>query len=253
MFSLRHCARVAGVGLRPPAVAAPVPISLVLGATRHNSKLFTPVPRAISAKPDVIDVNAAHIPTQTKDPQAPLECWVDVAPSKNLIAVVPGKNYQLFRPKPSWQAPGRGHNWAETIALELLTHALVTHKYTGPSIYVRSDSAIALRVFNDGGCSVKEIEECGARLGYVSVLPFRVEGWKVGGKGNVADGISRAREAKGYVEVKCPVVIPEVLSPYVVPEQIGGHFRSGTAGLVIELEVYIRLSMWEMHLAQYVT
>ncbi|KAG8703015.1 hypothetical protein FRC08_003118 [Ceratobasidium sp. 394] len=221
MLSLRSCARATGVGLRRLAVISPVSASFALGATRHKSKLFVPVPRAIPANPDVVEVNPSHIPTQTKDPQpqAPLECWVDVAPSKNLIAVVFGKNYQLFRLKPNWQAPGRDHNWAETIALELLTRALVAHKYTGPSICVRSDSAIALRVLNGGKCSVKEIEECGARLRYVmGVLPFKVEGWKVGGKENVADGISRGRRAKGYVEVKCPVVIPEPLSPYVAPE-----------------------------------
>ncbi|KAG8693384.1 hypothetical protein FRC08_009137 [Ceratobasidium sp. 394] len=219
MLSLRHCARMAGVGLRRPAVTVPVSASLALGATRHKSKLFAPAPRVVPAKPEVADVKPAHIPTQPESPQAPLECWVDVAPSKNLIAVVFGKNYQLFRLKPNWQAPGRDHNWAETIALELLTRALVAHKYTGPSICVRSDSAIALRVLNGGKCSVKEIEECGARLKYVmGVLPFKVEGWKVGGKENVADGISRGRRAKGYVEVKSPVVIPEALSPYVAPE-----------------------------------
>ncbi|KAG8718178.1 hypothetical protein FRC08_005776 [Ceratobasidium sp. 394] len=164
MFSLRHCASVAGVGLRRPAVTAPVSASLTLGATRHKSKLFAPAPRAVLAKPEVADVKPAHIPSPAEASQAPLECWVDVAPSKNLIAVVFGKNYQLFRLKPNWQAPGRDHNWAGTIALELLTRALVAHKYTGPSICVRSNSAIALRVLNGGKCSVKEIEECGARL-----------------------------------------------------------------------------------------
>ncbi|KAG9078610.1 hypothetical protein FRC06_008281 [Ceratobasidium sp. 370] len=199
----------------------PVPASLVLGATRHKSKLFAPVPRVVPEKVKVEAATPAHIPLQIEAPhvQTPLECWVDVAPSKGLIAVVFGQDYQLFRLKPNWQAPGRDHNWAETIALELLTRALVAHKYAGPSICVRSDSAIALRMLNGGKCNVKEIEECGARLRYVmGVLPFKVEAWKVGGKQNVADGISRGRKVKGYVEVKCPVDVPEALSPYVSPE-----------------------------------
>ncbi|KAG9123173.1 hypothetical protein FRC07_000151 [Ceratobasidium sp. 392] len=219
MLSLRSSARLALTGLGRPVVSAPISTALALGATRHNSKIFAPVPRAAPEKHDVAMIKPAHIATRSQPVQSPLECWVDVAPSKGLIAIVFGKHYQLFRLKPNWQARGRDHNWAETIALELLTRSLVSHGYTGPSICVRSDSAIALRVLNGGKCSVKEIEECGARLRYVmGVLPFKVEGWKVGGKQNVADGISRGRKPKGYVEVKCPVIIPEALSPYVSPE-----------------------------------
>ncbi|KAG8703713.1 hypothetical protein FRC12_000274 [Ceratobasidium sp. 428] len=207
------------MGLRRPAVTVPVHTSNALGAARYKSKLLAPAPCAAPQKIDTTTTKPMHIPIQSEPIQSPLECWVDVAPSKGLIAVVFGKQYQLFRLKPDWQAAGLDHNWAETVALELLTRALVAHGYTGPSIRVRSDSTIALRVLNGGKCSVKEIEECGARLRYVmDVLPFKVEGLKVGGKQNVADGISRGRKVKGYVEVKCPVNIPEALSPYVSPE-----------------------------------
>ncbi|KAG9097158.1 hypothetical protein FRC06_007885 [Ceratobasidium sp. 370] len=138
------------MGLRRPAVMAPVPASLVLGAIRHKSKLFAPVRCAAPNNVKVETAKPVHILLQieavspfpqpfpvalsyaTSSPRCKptLNAAVDVAPSKGPIAITLGKNYQLFRLKPNWQAPGRDHNWAEIIALELLTRALVAHKYT---------------------------------------------------------------------------------------------------------------------------
>ncbi|QRV81380.1 hypothetical protein RhiJN_09395 [Ceratobasidium sp. AG-Ba] len=215
MLALNAGARVASVGLKRP-VATPAPLAL---AVRHKSKLFAPVPRAAPVKKEIAVIETAHIGPKLQNINSPLDCWVDVAPSKSLIAVVFGPYYQVFQLKPNWQTSGRDANWAETVAIELLTRALVAHGYTGPSISVRSDSATALRVLNGGKCSVKDIEECGARLRYVKeVLPFKIEGLKVPGKHNVADAISRGKKAKnGFTEVKCPVIIPEALTPYVAP------------------------------------
>lgn len=144
-----------------------------------------------------------------------IDCWIDSAPSKGLIAVVVGHNYKAFRLKDGWEERGRDNNWAETVGFELVVRVLIAQGFAGTAT-VYCDSLIAINAFKGGKCGIATIKECVTRLQTErETLPFKIEAIHVSGKKNIADGFSRGRTAKGFQELDGIVTIPEALENYL--------------------------------------